>query len=1137
MIQTNRKKSIAILLCLTLLMSCVPNGFIGQTTIASASKEDLLTDAITWDISQGNIEITATGYIVSGASIEVPYTGNYIITGTTTGSNNYIKISGQPENAQIMLNDLNMVQDGPCPIMIETKANLIIGPDGVKLCNSSPCILLEKNASLSVTGTGSFTLTTQNAPAIYYQADSFLSIGIWGNINIEGGVSGYGDLMLNSIDESVKVTTKDMTSVNGKNISIAAKKSINITSEESVAINASGNITIKSQEDSIDLSSQGEHTPTVAMNELGCKVDLSAQKDITMRSKASLINTYYENEVTLTSNNGSITLDSMIKIPCLSGNISVTAPKGVVSVSNASPQKGAPIVNGALSVTKGTICNLSGGILNMTYAEDGTIDRVLATYKEPLDFKEDTEEANQKKAAGYTWDQEKNILTLRNLTLQSEEKEGIILPKDTKVVLEGTNQIEITKDLKTDKSYGIRGSGTLNLSGEGTLKIITNKDSGSCIFSDAVQIENATLDLSGENGVIAQNGDITIENGTVTANVESNGIVSEKGNLLVKGGAINIPKCKYGLAVKEGDLSIDGGVVTIKATNIGLIANGNITISADSMDIFGEEFGIAIELKSFENQERKLRFLNGISVIEGKKAAVLVIKASENKTDLIPQQIEINTEVLAVSGGALSMSEPIKVEVNKDFVVYAVIYAFSNAKDGVMKFDSKTETIEGIASKISMEKRNGNETGGGSGINPNITSVPTTIENKDGTTTTVTKTTTEKNDGSVVVKEVAVNKDKNKQTIKTSETVTVKAKDGSVVTTKIEQNEKGRVISSTATVSVKEVESVVREGVAKIGVTVSDALIRSAFNATDQKMDLTVFIPSEEIKKQLSDKSVKEGEIVLNLPESVMEKAKVNLDAIQLPKEVLDAAKEIGKSIKVSVKTADGKENAWSFDEDRLKKSTRPIKDINLLLETANADKLGKTKAGVLKGMVIDFKQEGMFPATATVTMLALAESDKTGIKAGSKVYLYGYDKETGRFLELPITKYVVDERGYIAVDITKGSEYILLSKKLKTNVVSLLDQVRVEKKTTLSATSDKASRKVEVAVTDYLVPVKKFSKDRKLSVGEVQLSYQSSNISIVTVSSNGSLSPKKPGTATITVTAKLVDGTKKTYKEKITVK
>ncbi len=1135
MIQTNRKKSIAILLCLTLLMSCVPNGFIGQTTIASAAKEELLSDAITLDISQGKIEITATGYITSGTSIEVPYTGNYIITGTTTGSNNYIKISGQPQNAQIMLNDLNMVQDGPSPIMIETKANLIIGPDGLNLCNSSPCILLEKNASLSVTGTGSFTLTTQNVPAIYYQADSFLSIGILGNINIEGGVSGYGDLMLNSIDESVKVTTKDMISVNGNNISIAAKKSIDITSEESVAINASGNITIKSQEDSIALSSQGEHTPTVAMNKLGCKVDLSAQKDITMRSKASLINTYYENEVTLTSNNGSITLDSMIKIPSLSGNISVTAPNGAVSILNASPQKGAPIVNGVLSVTKGTICNLSGGIFNMTYAEDGTIDRVLATYKEPLDFVGDTEEANQKKAVGYTWDQEKHILTLRNLTLQSEEKEGIILPKDTKVVLEGTNQIEITKDLKTDKSYGIRGSGTLNLSGEGTLKIITNKDS--CIFSDAVQIENATLNLSGKNGVIAQNGDITIENGTVTANVENNGIVSEKGNLLVKGGAINIPKCKFGLAVKEGDLSIDGGVVTIKATNIGLAANGNITTSADSMDIFGEEFGIAIELKSFENQKGKLRFINGISVIEGKKAAVLVLKASENKTDLIPQQIEINTEVLAVSGGALSVSEPIKVEVNKDFVVYAVIYAFSNAKDGVMKFDSKTATSEGIATKISIEKRNGNETGGGSGINPNITSVPTTIENKDGTTTTVTKTTTEKNDGSVVVKEVAVNKDKNKQTIKTSEMVTVKAKDGSVVTTKIEQNEKGRVISSTVTVSVKEVESVVREGVAKIGVTVSDALIRSAFNATDQKMDLTVFIPSEEIKKQLSDKSVKEGEIVLNLPESVMEKAKVNLDAIQLPKEVLDAAKEEGKSIKVSVKTADGKDNAWSFDEDRLKKSTRPIKDINLLLKTANADKLGKTKAGVLKGMAIDFKQEGLLPATATVTMNALAESDKTGIKAGSNVYLYGYDKEKGRFLELPITKYVVDELGYIAVDITKGSEYILLSKKLKTNVVSLLDQIRVEKKTTLSSTSDKASRKVEVAVTDYLVPVKKFSKDRKLSVGEVQLFYQSSNINIVTVSSNGSLSPKKPGTATITVTAKLVDGTKKTYKEKITVK
>lgn len=89
---------------------------------------------------------------------------------------------------------------------------------------------------------------------------------------------------------------------------------------------------------------------------------------------------------------------------------------------------------------------------------------------------------------------------------------------------------------------------------------------------------------------------------------------------------------------------------------------------------------------------------------------------------------------------------------------------------------------------------------------------------------------------------------------------------------------------------------------------------------------------------------------------------------------------------------------------------------------------------------------------------------------------------------------------------------------------------------------SKKAIKKKETAVVMVTLPdslklVKKYSSSLSGRYQEVKLNYVSNNKKIVTVNSNGKITGKKIGTATIFVTAELADGTKKTFSLIIKVK
>lgn len=77
---------------------------------------------------------------------------------------------------------------------------------------------------------------------------------------------------------------------------------------------------------------------------------------------------------------------------------------------------------------------------------------------------------------------------------------------------------------------------------------------------------------------------------------------------------------------------------------------------------------------------------------------------------------------------------------------------------------------------------------------------------------------------------------------------------------------------------------------------------------------------------------------------------------------------------------------------------------------------------------------------------------------------------------------------------------------------------------------------KVNVNLPETLTPVQEFTSSDIIS-NEVKITYSSSNSKIAKVSSKGKITGKKKGTAKITVTAKLSDGTKKEFILTIKVK
>lgn len=130
-----------------------------------------------------------------------------------------------------------------------------------------------------------------------------------------------------------------------------------------------------------------------------------------------------------------------------------------------------------------------------------------------------------------------------------------------------------------------------------------------------------------------------------------------------------------------------------------------------------------------------------------------------------------------------------------------------------------------------------------------------------------------------------------------------------------------------------------------------------------------------------------------------------------------------------------------------------PADGINLtiLLEALSIHKglknlLYGDEATGIHGLVINLNQKEVLPLQGeeilpSQTKIKIYVGNRSGFITGDHVYLYHYDREAEILEELPNSSiYQVDEDGYIPVDFTYCSDYVILPKRAKSKAIRSLE-------------------------------------------------------------------------------------------------
>lgn len=277
---------------------------------------------------------------------------------------------------------------------------------------------------------------------------------------------------------------------------------------------------------------------------------------------------------------------------------------------------------------------------------------------------------------------------------------------------------------------------------------------------------------------------------------------------------------------------------------------------------------------------------------------------------------------------------------------------------------------------------------------------------------------------------------------------------------------------------------------------------------------------TEEILKELEREDLSGIRLELKTPE---EKDFV------LKAEVIKKAKEYHKDIVVEVKGSDDKVlYSWTFDKTELSNSDKEIQDVNLSLKVSKAPEdagyWGEQKEDEdAVALVIDFAHEGILPAQARVRIYV---GDQEGITPGTRVYLYHNNEQTGKLETVPYGYHViVDEEGYITINILQCSDYVILTKEADAGrYVSLRNQIKVNiTNVYLYMSEGKTRSRIQVKLPVTLEWVGSLDDPtRQSAMGGVTVSFTSSDDKIATVDSEGNITAKAPGKAIITATITL---------------
>ncbi len=157
-------------------------------------------------------------------------------------------------------------------------------------------------------------------------------------------------------------------------------------------------------------------------------------------------------------------------------------------------------------------------------------------------------------------------------------------------------------------------------------------------------------------------------------------------------------------------------------------------------------------------------------------------------------------------------------------------------------------------------------------------------------------------------------------------------------------------------------------------------------------------------------------------------------------------------------------------------------------------------------------------------------------VAAGGNVYVYHYNKSTGKLEEIANNKRIVLNNGMIGIEGYSGEDYVVTDKELSgKNIVTLLGMSKVS--INKAKIKKGSSTKIKVKLPQALVIKPGLKKNVGYGKQSVVITYKSSGNKVAKVSKDGTIKAKGKGKAVISVKIKLAYGKVKTVKKKITVK
>lgn len=419
----------------------------------------------------------------------------------------------------------------------------------------------------------------------------------------------------------------------------------------------------------------------------------------------------------------------------------------------------------------------------------------------------------------------------------------------------------------------------------------------------------------------------------------------------------------------------------------------------------------------------------------------------------------------------------------------------------------------------------------------------TVTEQEDGSTVTVSSMETKDASGNKVTEQIVVEKDADGTIISQRQEIIIENLYGKKAVITVEQPEDGEAQSANVVVEGVKSSSSYRRGEATLQVEFDQTLLQQASQLAKEtaKDYITGFlIPEEKLLEQLENENVKNVTIIV---ETLQQAEEFVLQQLILPERAVRQAGEASKNISVVLKTAEDSILQWQFDGERLA-AGQAAKDINLWVESSEKSQLpvqtvqGKTE--YLEAKVIDFAHKGILPAAADVRLTAVKPD---GIyQPGDKVYLYDYDLQSGKLLELPANQYEIQPDGTVQLHIAYGSSYVLLKQPVsEEKTVSLLEQITApdtESETKLALESTMWFGLKLPATIEKVASFQEetLEKQKNEYTRPVTIRYFSSDPSVATVAQNGKIKAIKSGKTVITAVIKEQDGSERTLTQEIEI-